>query len=667
MAEIAPKDVKLTSSSEKDGKNVRDNKQDKPDEEVSRRSSVRNLVRRGSKAAFENITANIGDADVGVDGFLGMELKGMMEAQKDLKEAIGDREDFKLKGCVMRFADIKQEHTFHEHWRRKSTPTAVCVISFVFYLYKCFTTNPSFLSGSQNIVTTTFACVSALILLLIIQCTNECFHRWYDWISSCVILHVVVTVSVQNYLGATNTIGYTHREGCYAPSCKYLYPSTLIMLCMYGASSVFRMRFVPVAILILLIVIIEETLLNVGAESPEPWDLVTQFYSLALVVWGCLVEAHGSEILHRKTYVLSVLFHDSPKHLQETIERERYGCCYDKTDKIYCTCLKFRDKREQTEFESFDRHERLADGVGLGAVVFATFMAIWLFLYGTLPDGSNLGDYWTLVYLPSFIPLFACVGILFVAWVYWTYMQKFKKEGGFDDSLKEATTKNRRIGTCFTLILPSVFLFSWLLTISLNQGKAMNTYYEASPYEQVPCLSQSEWMEIVSEGDISVDPLNNTICAMTKGYNVTNNQTVCHPEYFEAITQFCKIFSMPTYMIFILQTTQLWIQRDMLKATIIFMTSMVFYLFMLSILIGNFQMFIWEFAKVGPYYFGLLIILYEHIIVTQEKFILDRYIKKSKAVKAFRDSLVMKTMGIKKKGITGTSRWALAAKAALNA
>ena len=116
------------------------------------------------------------------------------------------------------------------------------------------------------------------------------------------------------------------------------------------------------------------------------------------------------------------------------------------------------------------------------------------------------------------------------------------------------------------------------LDVFNKQKVSMNTYYEASPYEQVPCLSQSEWMEIVSEGDISVDPLNNTICAMTKGYNVTNNQTVCHPEYFEAITKFCKIFSLPTYMIFILQTTQLWIQRDMLKATIIFVTSMIFFL-----------------------------------------------------------------------------------------
>ena len=256
MAEITPKDVskdyslpnmrrnsrrkssessqtKRTSSSYKDSKDNRDGKLDKTNEEEGGKPNLMKKVRRSSAAALEHITANIGDADVGVDGFLGMEIKGMMEAHEELKEAIGDREELKLTGCVMRFADMKEEHTFHEHWRRKSTPTAVCVISFVFYLYKCFTTNPSFLSGSQNIVTTTFACVSALILLLIIQCTNECFHRWYDWISSCVILHVVVTVSVQNYLGATNTIGYMHRDGCYGPSCQYLYPSTLIMLCIW--------------------------------------------------------------------------------------------------------------------------------------------------------------------------------------------------------------------------------------------------------------------------------------------------------------------------------------------------------------------------------------------------------------------------------------------------
>ena len=53
--------------------------------------------------------------------------------------------------------------------------------------------------------------------------------------------------------------------------------------------------------------------------------------------------------------------------------------------------------------------------------------------------------------------------------------------------------------------------------------------------------------------------------------------------------------------------------------------------------------------------------------MAQEEFILDRHIKKSKVVKAIRDSFAHKKMGIKGKGITGTSRWALAAKAALSA
>ena len=69
-----------------------------------------------------------------------------------------------------------------------------------------------------------------------------------------------------------------------------IYTSTLVMLCMYGASTVLRMRFVPVAILILIIVIVEETLLNYGDIAVEPWDIVAQLYRLALVIWGCLVE-----------------------------------------------------------------------------------------------------------------------------------------------------------------------------------------------------------------------------------------------------------------------------------------------------------------------------------------------------------------------------------------
>ena len=103
----------------------------------------------------------------------------------------------------------------------------------------------------------------------------------------------------------------------------------------------------------------------------------------------------------------------------------------------------------------------------------------------------------------------------------------------------------------------------------------------------------------------------------------------------------------------------------MAKATTVFMLSMFFYLFVLAIALNDFAYaFLSVIINVGAYYLGMLVILYEHIVVTQERFILDRFILKSKAVKAFRKSLVDKTLGIRS-GITGTSRWALAAKAAL--
>ena len=637
------------------------------DEKVkNRKPSFVDKLRRSTSSTLESAANNIGDANIGLDGVLGLGLKGVIQNRKDLVEAIANRTEFKLTGCVMRFADMKEEYKFQEHWRRKSTPSAICVISFFFYLYKGFTRNRSDLTPEQNIATTTFACVSALLLLLVIQCTYVCFHRFYDWISGYVILHVVLTVTIQNYLGTTSKVAYEYRDACYGPSCNYLYPSTLVMLCMYGASTVLRMRFVPVAILILVIVIVEETLLNHGQISVEPWDIITQLYCLSLVVWGCLVEAHAAEISHRKTFVLAAVFNDSPEQLAGIIQKERYPCCYDKIDKKHCGCLKFRDTFEQNAFEGYDRHERLTGGVGLGSTIFATFMASMLFLFATVPEGSYLGDYWTMVYLPNFIPLFICTAILFVAWVYWTYMQKFDTKGFASLDLKANSVRNQRLGTCFTLILPGIFLFSWLLTLSLSKGKAMLTYYDASPLEQVPCLSQSEWMEIASEGSIDVAPLNYTICAMTKGYNITNNQTVCNPEYFEAITHFCKPYSFLSYFVFVLQTTQLWIQRDMEKASTIFVVSMFFYLLVLAVVIDNFvYVFLSLIINIGAYYFGLLIILYEHIIVTQESFILNRFIKKSKVVEAFRDSVVNKALGISETGITGTSRWALAAKAAL--
>ena len=140
---------------------------------------------------------------MGVDGILGLELKDMRQAHKELEEAIGNREEFKLKGCIMKFSDIKQEYRFQEHWRRKSTPSAVCIISFFFFLYKGISQNYAFMTPSQNIATTSFACVSASLLFVIIQTTYKCFHRWYDWISGFVIFHVVLAVTLQNFFGAS--------------------------------------------------------------------------------------------------------------------------------------------------------------------------------------------------------------------------------------------------------------------------------------------------------------------------------------------------------------------------------------------------------------------------------------------------------------------------------
>ena len=93
---------------------------------------------------------------------------------------------------------------------------------------------------------------------------------------------------------------------------------------------------------------------------------------------------------------------------------------------------------------------------------------------------------------------------------------------------------------------------------------------------------------------------------------------------------------------------------------------MFFYLLVVAILINPVYSFLSLIIQIGAYYFGILVILYEHIIVTQEAFILERFVKKSKVVKIFRDSVVNKALGITgSTGITGTSRWALAAKAAL--
>ena len=105
----------------------------------------------------------------------------------------------------------------------------------------------------------------------------------------------------------------------------------------------------------------------------------------------------------------------------------------------------------------------------------------------------------------------------------------------------------------------------------------------------------------------------------------------------------------------------------MAKASTMFVVSMFFYLLAVAIILDDFAYaFLSLTIQAGAYYFGIIVILYEHIIVTQEAFILERFVKKSKVVKIFRDSVVNKALGITgSTGITGTSRWALAAKAAL--
>ena len=105
----------------------------------------------------------------------------------------------------------------------------------------------------------------------------------------------------------------------------------------------------------------------------------------------------------------------------------------------------------------------------------------------------------------------------------------------------------------------------------------------------------------------------------------------------------------------------------MAKASTMFVVSMFFYLLAVAIILDDFAYaFLSLTIQAGAYYFGIIVILYEHIIVTQEAFILERFMKKSKAVKSFRDSVVNKALGITGgTGIKGTSRWALAAKAAL--
>eukprot|EP00942_MAST-04A_sp_MAST-4A-sp1_P011935 g11935.t1 len=88
--------------------------------DIKRRPSFIEKFRRSSSSALEEVAKNIGEADIGIDGIVGLGVKGVIDAQKDLVDAVGDRTEFKLTGWIVRFADMKEEYKFQEHWRRKS-------------------------------------------------------------------------------------------------------------------------------------------------------------------------------------------------------------------------------------------------------------------------------------------------------------------------------------------------------------------------------------------------------------------------------------------------------------------------------------------------------------------------------------------------------------------
>ena len=95
-------------------------------------------LRRSSSETLYHVATNVGNTDIGIDGVLGLELVQVVAKQKELKKAIENRQEFKIQGWVWHFADMEEEHKFQLFWRRKSVPSAVCVISFLFYLYKGF-------------------------------------------------------------------------------------------------------------------------------------------------------------------------------------------------------------------------------------------------------------------------------------------------------------------------------------------------------------------------------------------------------------------------------------------------------------------------------------------------------------------------------------------------
>ena len=166
---------------------------------------------------------------------------------------------------------------------------------------------------------------------------------------------------------------------------------------------------------------------------------------------------------------------------------------------------------------------------------------------------------------------------------------------------------------------------------------------------------------------MQTETLNETVCNMTLGFNIHQNQTQCDLKAFESVTQFCKAFSLTPYILFVVQTQALWVQRKIPVAVMVFVVSYLCFMLTLG-LSTSFDFISGEFWRSGPIIVGGILATYEVTLVCEDRWILEQHSRLLKITSYMRKSVVLnKSMGLSVPNEKGNkSKWAMVARNVLS-
>ena len=592
----------------------------------------RSMVRRASKALIRRASKSF------------HESSGLEDLEATIA-SLGERNElYKLDGEYnIHFHNEKVEQEFRTEWRRLGIFQGIVTIIVLFMAWKAVSVNMGVLTDAENWGTTAIVMVFGIAILVLTVVAPNVVKRHYDTIVVSYLTLECTIVMMQLLLMSRGTIADTLSDtnfACLAPACEAVSgnPSVIVMSLLFIGTTTLRLRFVPATMFSLMVVLVEEITLNIDVQ-PDALDIINQVIALLLVIYEGLLAAHQLEVTHRKIFVLQRYDHKSSDQIHNEIVSKIYPCCPRKN--IKNGCLRFKSKKDEEKFLTEQYAVKFEEGVGLWGLCTATVMTVFFYLlelpaaggpeiqvdaglrdFG-LPENSDYD--WRLDYTSSFIPLFILLPFLLAGAAFEAYIQKKALQ-----TYKKRSAKSRRVGFLLFAALPLFFGFMWNNAVSANYGNAINHLYADSPMEKAKCLSQSDWADILENGDIADGTWNTTVCEMTATYNATTN-TPCDSKEFESITQYCTYYAMFALNVFVFQTQALWIVPDMLKGSIILVVTGLYALIAGIVNVGP-QAITLDAVRVLPLVVGAILCLYEQTITAQRAFILSRHTARRKSM-----------------------------------